>query len=142
MKVRLILTTEKSLGWQFRPRHESYQCPVECIACRTASKPGMCYAKNAVYQVDCQVCDAVYMGQTGRTMRSRIIEHAKGPQSHVYTHMSGHGRDNSLRFKWRILDSHRYLSMHLAREAMHIKRFPNSSLMNGCDGTLILPFLA
>ncbi len=69
-KVHFIFTMEKSLRWQFCPRLEIYQCPVECIACHTVSKPGMYYTKNAVHQVDCQVCGAVYVDQTGRTMRS------------------------------------------------------------------------
>ncbi len=97
---------------------------------------------SSVKRFEQQVCGAVYVGQTRRTMRSRIVEHAKGPESHVHTHMMGHNRDNSLCFKWRILDIRGYLSTRLAMEAMHIKRFTNNSLMNNCDGAVISPFLA
>ena len=138
-KIRLIFTTEKPLAWQFRPRHETPPCPEPCLACRTAARQGACYTKNAVYQVTCSICKAVYVGQTERTMGSRITEHIKGPNSHVHLHMATHGIDHKTAFTWRVLATHPYATTRLALEALFIRR--TDQKMNGCEGARLLSFV-
>jgi hypothetical protein len=138
-KIRIIFTTERSLAWQFRPPHEKPACPVNCIACQTAERPATCFTKNVVYKVACSLCNAVYVGQTERTIRSRIQEHTKSSNSHVYQHMAAHSPASSTSFRWRILATHPHTNTRLAMEALHIKAASN--LMNGCEGAPILPYL-
>jgi hypothetical protein len=139
-QLRIVFLTERSLGWQFRPKHEVYQCPDDCTACATATRPTTCFTKNAIYKIQCSVCSAIYIGQTSRTMRSRISEHSKTPASHVFQHMRTHGPGNHMRFQWSVVTTHPYASNRLAIEALQIKRERN--LMNGCEGSTLLPFLA
>ena len=139
-KVRLVFTTEKSLSWQFRPRHESCQCPNACSACQTAIKQGQCFVKNSIYRIQCMLCNCLYYGQTGRTIRSRIAEHASQPASHVYMHMQSHGH-SQLDFQWSIITTHRYKSTRLIIEAMCINSCKSELLINGCEGSYVLPYL-
>ena len=140
-KIRVVFTTEKPLAWQFRAKHEVLSCPPNCIACQTASKPGSCFTKNAIYRIECQICGAVYIGQTERTIRTRIGEHAKTSNSFVHQHMiNAHGINNVTSFRWRIVTTHPYLNTRLAIEALHIQQ-NRLHLMNGCEGTKLLSFL-
>jgi predicted GIY-YIG superfamily endonuclease len=42
------------------------------------------------YRVDCSICHKIYIGQTSRTIRRRIIEHNNDPTSHIFQHMQSH----------------------------------------------------
>jgi hypothetical protein len=142
-KIRLIFTTERNLGWSFRPKREYVNCRDPCVACTTAIKPNQCYIKFAVYKIECNLCNAIYIGQTIRTMRSRINEHCTDKKSFVYVHMLSHGNNNNNKFKWSILSTNRSRSARLVMESLFIifiKTF-NNFLMNGCEETQILPFL-
>ena len=138
--IRLIFTTERPLSWQFRPKNEAQKCPDLCIACLTASKPGSCFTKYAVYLISCNQCDKVYVGQTERTMRSRISEHTKSPQSHVYKHLHSHNDTSHSDFKWKVLMTHALHNTRCAAESLFIQQYKHS-LMNGCEGARLLPFL-
>jgi hypothetical protein len=137
--VRLIFTTERSLEWQFRPTRELPNCPSICAACATASVKGTCFRKHVVYIIRCGMCNASYIGQTDRTIRTRILEHIGHNSSAVHAHMATHGPDNSSNFRWSILASHPDNEARQAIEAVLISR--HSHLMNGCNGIHILPFL-
>ena len=138
-KIRLIFTTEKALACQFRPKPVIPSCPVDCIACITAIKGGCCFTKFAVYLIICDVCGQQYIGETERTIRSRITEHTKATTSQVYSHMLLHGNEHLSAFKWRILATHPNTVTRLAIESLNIKQHTN--LMNGCAGVTTLPFL-
>ena len=137
--IRLIFTTEKPLARQFRPKPAIPPCPPNCIACVTAMNSGCCFTKYAVYLITCDLCSQHYIGETERTIRSRIIEHTKTKTSHVYAHMQSHGNDHLSSFKWKILATHPNTTTRLAIESINIKKHNN--LMNGCAGVNILPFL-
>jgi hypothetical protein len=138
-KVRLIFETEKPLSRQFRPLPETPVCPKPCISCDTAEKPNCCYRKNVIYKITCSLCGAVYIGQTERTVRSRIIEHCKTTNSHVHMHMMEHGPGRTTSLQWRLLATHHDTSTRLAMESLYIKAAENK--MNGCEGARILPVL-
>ena len=56
-----------------------------------------------MYLIKCNLCGAVYVGQTQRTLKSRIKEHISDTKSFIYLHMSTYGNDNISNFKWKIL---------------------------------------
>uniref|UniRef100_A0A8D8Z808 Rhodanese domain-containing protein n=1 Tax=Cacopsylla melanoneura TaxID=428564 RepID=A0A8D8Z808_9HEMI len=47
--------------------------------------------KSGIYSIKCNDCDSTYVGMTQRALQTRISEHSKGPNSHVYTHMVEQG---------------------------------------------------
>jgi hypothetical protein len=139
-KLRLIYITAKSFAWQFRGERDTMTCPANCSACRTAFMKGKCFSKFVVYQIICDLCGAFYVGQTERTIRTRIHEHITSKLSHVYLHMMSHSGSTVEGFKWRIIATERCNKTRLAMEAMFIHK--NSvNIMNGCEGKYILPYL-
>ena len=141
-EVRVVFTTERPLSRQFRPRFKPMTCPATCATCLTARKPGMCYTKNAIYEITCDICGDTYIGQTKRTMRSRINEHTKSKESLVFQHMSIHGTSTSARFRWRVITTEACTTTRLSIEALQIaQQTTRGRLMNGCSGTATLPCL-
>ena len=139
--IRIIFTTEKPLSRQFHPKRESLKCPNDCRACKTSQYPNSCMKKHIVYEIACGLCNMVYVGQTDRTARSRILEHLTSEESHVYMHMATHGSNKQSEFKWKILDTHSNYFNRVAIEAMQIRK-RSGKLMNGCQGADILPSLS
>ena len=79
---------------------------------------------NVVYRVDCNDCDATYVGQTGRRLDIRIREHKKRCEKYdmnnaLYTHISE--TNHSINFnKVKILDKESRLNCRLLSEMFHI----------------------
>ena len=136
-KIRLVFQTERPLAWSFREKRESQKCPDQCISCRTASKPDLCFTKFCVHRVACKFCNSEYVGQSSRCIRTRIIEHSKSPSSFVFLHMTQH--PNHLNFIWSILGVVRDDRSRLALEALYIHSLVKP--MNGCHGKDIRPVL-
>jgi hypothetical protein len=138
--IRFIFTTERPLSWQFRPKADTQKCPNDCIACLTAEKSDTCFIKYAVYLITCNICDMVYVGQTERTMRSRIAEHTKCIQSHVFMHLQTHSKNQQKNFHWKVLTTQKVYNTRLAIESLFIQHY-KGRLMNGCESIRLLPFL-
>ena len=47
----------------------------------------LCLKKNVVYKIECSICGIVYIGETGRTIGSRIKEHLTMEKQTVYKHL-------------------------------------------------------
>ncbi len=138
--LRLIFTSEKPLSRRFRPKFQAFECPHNCLACATAEKSNCCFLKDVIYKISCGLCSDVYIGQTARTIRSRILEHIKDDNSHVRQHMLAHGVDQLKKFSWRIVGSQRDTTTRLAMESLHIRDNRNI-VMNGCEGISLMHFL-
>jgi hypothetical protein len=87
--------------------------------------------KNVVYKIVCKDCDASYVGQTGRRLKTRTAEHRNNinrintPQSVITEHRINCNHE----FDWegiKILDSERYLGRRLVSEMLHIRMQSNS----------------
>jgi len=85
---------------------------------------------NVIYKINCSSCDASYVGQTGRQLRTRINEHQRDfyknyeRQSVVSRHRTDSGHD----FSWNdteILDTEQAYQKRLISEMLHIKRQKN-----------------
>jgi len=86
---------------------------------------------NLVYKLTCRDCDATYVGQTGRTLKTRISEHRNHINRNTNTHsvITEHRTKFSHEFNWdnvEILDRERFLSKRLISEMIYIKRQKNS----------------
>ena len=57
---------------------------------------------NIVYRIDCENCDASYVGQTKRHLETRVGEHCKDIKKHSSNHsvVSKHRLHNNHNFKW------------------------------------------
>ena len=63
-----------------------------------------CNSKFIVYFIECRLCSATYVGETKRTMRSRLREHLALPTSQVFCHLSNqHARAEPGDLSWSIL---------------------------------------
>ena len=87
--------------------------------------------KNVVYKIQCNDCDASYVGQTRRLLKTRISEHrndirkSTGNRSVISEHRTLHSHD----FNWdnvKILDSEMYFNKRLISEMLFIKLQSNS----------------
>ena len=63
-----------------------------------------CACKYVVYFIQYKFCSAKYIGETGRTMRSRLREHLSSPTSLVFAHlMQQHAHAEPGDLTWSIL---------------------------------------
>lgn len=138
--VKVVFVTSQPLKLSLRTQKETRMCNKPCISCRTAKKMGQCQSKNVVYEITCNICQKVYIGETGRTIQQRILQHCKQDQSHVRKHMTEHQtKDNN--FVWRILTKEANKIKRKSLESLYIQKADPGYLINGCKGWRVPDFL-
>ena len=85
---------------------------------------------GVVYKLDCKDCDARYVGETGRQVQDRMIEHQRDiairkKVSKVYEHVSSTGHNFDFD-QVSILDSSNHKKIRLHLESIHSHLQPNS----------------
>ena len=125
-------------GWPsskvFAPSREKRNCPDDCETCKLTLKTNCCFTKHVVYQIMCSNCNITYIGETGRTVGSRIKEHLRMKKQTVFVHLKSHS-DNPFKecpISWKILHSN--IKSHSERkiiEALEIQKH-SDNIMNGC----------
>lgn len=87
---------------------------------------------NIVYEIPCKDCSKTYIGQTSRSMNSRIISHRSDCKRNINScALSEHVNRNDHRIDYdnsRILDSEKNLMKRVFLEMVHINS--NSNSMN------------
>jgi hypothetical protein len=82
----LVYNKNKSLRQLLSPQFTNSK------ACTLASCPIMnsklCFQKNVIYQIQCSICNQVYVGSTIRELHIRAREHLQRPNSAVFKHLS------------------------------------------------------
>jgi len=86
--------------------------------------------KNVVYKVSCRDCDASYVGQTGRQLKTRISEHRNHIRRDTSTNsvITDHRIQSGHEFDWdgvQILDHEKFFYKRLISEMLHINRQRN-----------------
>ncbi|XP_071575957.1 uncharacterized protein [Temnothorax nylanderi] len=86
---------------------------------------------NVVYKIDCENCDASYIGQTKRHLETRVKEHFNDTKKHDsnFSVVSKHWIQNDHNFKWsdpKILHKERNLKMREIAEMFFIKKHNNT----------------
>ena len=94
---------------------------------------------DVIYKISCGDCDASYVGQTGRALKTRLTEHQKAVRNADFSSsaLAQHAWDNSHRIDWTsicVLGSEPRLPSRLSREAIHIRR--QSTPLNRDRGSL------
>ncbi|KYQ50966.1 hypothetical protein ALC60_09904, partial [Trachymyrmex zeteki] len=83
--------------------------------------------QNVVYKISCDDCDASYVGQTKRQLKTRLHEHVSdiNKRSKSPTVITNHRIDQNHNFDWHnveILDREASYNKRLISEMVHIKR--------------------
>ncbi|EZA52372.1 hypothetical protein X777_08770, partial [Ooceraea biroi] len=78
-----------------------------------------------VYKIDCKNCNAIYVGQTSRHLKTRLLEHKNHIVRNTSTHsvITEHRLNFDHVFDWeniRILDNKRLLHKRLTSEMIYI----------------------
>ena len=123
----------------FKPLKEIISCSNDCNVCKISKREHLCFLKNVIHKISCNICNVHYIGQTGRLVKTRIHEHLSKTDSAVHQHyINLHESCNILEiFSLDII--HTNLSNQRKRlqiESMYILK-ERSSLMNGCVSTLL-----
>ena len=77
--------------------HSSSLRTFECSNC--------CLTKNVVYEIKCSTCGAAYIGETSRTIGTRIKEHLTMEKQTVFKHLLLHKKQKENKIIWKILHS-------------------------------------
>ena len=98
----------------FRPPKEEQKCPKACETCTSTKKVNKCLSKNCMYIIECTHCHLVYIGETSRTVGSRIKEHVRMEKQTIYQHLVKHTNTPMLKdISWGILH---YIPQHQTRK--------------------------
>ena len=95
--------------------------------------------KGVVYTIPCDQCPRCYIGQTGRCLEQRLVEHRRALRkgdvlaSAVAEHVFGSGHQMDLS-KARVVDSHPHTQTRCLLESWHIQR--EQAPLNREKGTL------
>jgi len=86
--------------------------------------------KNVVYKIYCNDCDASYLGQTGRLLKTRVAEHRNhlrrnAPSVSVITNYVVHHNHEIDWNNVKVLNVEKYYHKRLVSEMLHIKRQRN-----------------
>jgi len=87
--------------------------------------PNFC-KKNVVYKLNCNNCEATYVDQTKRQLKTRIVEHRNHKKRNTSTHsvITDHRIISDHEFDWdnvEIMDVERNLNKRLISEMINIK---------------------
>lgn len=133
--IRIHYINGSSSARIFTPPKEKQCCPNDCDTCTSTRTTNRCLAKNSVYKIQCSHCISIYIGETSRTIGSRIKEHIRMKKQTVYVHLTTHNNKPSLNdISWEIL--HKNINEIRTRkiiEALEIRKHKNI-IMNGCIG--------
>jgi len=100
--INIVFSHGNSLHQFFRPPKEKLKCTPNCETSKISNKPGFCNVKNVIYKINCNFCDNIYIGQTSRTIKSRIKEHLTSHNSAVHKHFLDI-HNSIVNIKWHIL---------------------------------------
>ena len=64
---------------------EPLPCPLGKCICNGRY---LCLRKNFIYEIKCNICFDIYVGETHRTYLSRIVEHTTAKSSNVFLHLN------------------------------------------------------
>ena len=122
-----------TLSSLLKPRRPSLCFKSGCKFCLISSSGDNCSRKFVVYLIECRLCPATYIGETARTMRSRLHEHVSSSTSHVFQHLrNAHAEAELEHLTWRILHSglHSFVLRRKIELTEICSRSPECPLLN------------
>lgn len=92
----------RTLADILKPRRARQCMKTNCKFCEAGQ--GDCWTKECVYIIRCLACNSFYIGETKRTMRSRLREHLTSESSLVHEHLRLHSLTPTLSdIRWDVL---------------------------------------
>ena len=94
LNVRIVERPQSSLKQllvESRPYDKVCTDTSKCPICSNSNAPVRCTQKDVVYQINCDLCGATYVGETGRPLVVRYQEHfrsAANPNAKSYKNMA------------------------------------------------------
>ena len=82
--LSVTFTSRKLLSY-LKPKSDP-TCKQNCKFCASKTHYQTCQTKNIVYKIVCNLCREFNIGETSRTIQSRLKEHCKMRSSQVYQH--------------------------------------------------------
>ena len=111
-------------------------CPdPECILCENNSN-SMCRRNNVTYEVKCDLCKDIYIGETSRNLYTRIKEHLsdyrnKSKDSVLYRHaVAKHSHNQHVPYTAKVTGVHRDALSRQLTEAVSISEACQNTLIN------------
>ena len=136
--VSLWFDCGKPLRRIFQPPKETLTCNTNCNTCIcNTSTFNQCLLKNVIYEITCGLCPKIYIGESSRQVKYRILEHSNtnNKSSAVVQHFASDHQSSDVSIKWRLLHSGLHsFEKRLILEAHYIGKVPANILMNGCNG--------
>ena len=94
--------SSRTLAQILKPTKERACVKSNCKFCDSGN--GDCWIKECVYLISCRSCESFYIGETKRTMRSRLREHLSSGSSLVHEHLKTHSQSPTLDdIHWNVL---------------------------------------
>ena len=108
----------------------------ECMVCKNDGK-GDCRRENVTYEISCNKCEKIYIGETSKNAFTRGKQHTqqlqnKDKHSVLNRHLQQDHREQTEipEFKMKVLKSHRSALDRQITEAIKINRTQRNKLMN------------
>ena len=128
LRVNVVVSTPPTLK-DLLTRSRLYGAKCEKEDCKICEKiMGKCLLKGVIYKLNCKECGESYIGETGRPLRERIMEHAadirhrrtrNGPWAH---HCREFHEGKEVDFTVEILQIERSIQLRKIKEAILIKK--------------------
>ena len=136
--IRVYYVNGRTSASVFKAPKDKQLCPDNCDTCSAAKVAKRCLVKNCVYKIDCRHCHLIYIGESSRTIGSRLTEHIRMQKHTVYVHLATHKKSPSLGdISWEVL--HHDIQAFNTRkivEALEIRKHENN-IINGCMGRVL-----
>lgn len=97
------------------------------------------HEKSGIYSISCEDCEAIYVGETGRSLNIRYKEHIKDQKSKVYRHMMINGHNMPMN-NMKLLKQLTKCSSNAIYENMYIDRIKENDELLCLNGQTELSF--
>ena len=136
--IRVYYVNGRTSAIVFKAPKDKQRCPDNCDTCSAAKVAKRCLVKNCVYKIDCRHFHLIYIGESSRTIGSRLKEHIRMQKQTVYVHLATHKKSPSLSdISWEVLHNHiQAFNTRKIVEALEIRKHEHN-IMNGCMGRLL-----
>ena len=119
----IVSFASRNLASHLKPRKHK-ACPKENCSFCAAGRGTDCWTKECVYKIECSHCNAFYIGETKRTIRSRVREHISMDTSLVFQHIKSHSSHPAVSdIAWSIV--HRGLGNWALRRRVELSEIEN-----------------
>ena len=105
----------------------------DCLGCKDKrGEGGICHKRNVNYQISCQKCEKVYIGETSKNLYTRALQHvqnSKEEESFMEKHFKDEHRGEEKQFAAKVTHTNKDCLTRQIREGVLIRR-ADKTLLN------------